>query len=114
MRKTLAAEKIDNKALEAINNFHPQVIKEIEDALAKNEWVIVGMAQNPFVKKARRLLFNQSINFHYIEHGSYFSKWRQRLAIKLWSGWPTYPQVFHRGILIGGFTDLKRFLEKKN
>ena len=26
----------------------------------------------------------------------------KRLAIKLWSGWPTFPQVFVRGELIGG------------
>ena len=31
-----------------------------------------------------------------------FSEWKKRLAIKLWSGWPTFPQVFVRGTLIGG------------
>ena len=36
------------------------------------------------------------------EYGSYFSKWKERLAIKLWSGWPTFPQVFVRASLIGG------------
>jgi hypothetical protein len=33
----------------------------------------------------------------YLEYGSYFSKWKERLAIKLWSGWPTFPQVFVDG-----------------
>ncbi|MDB4971522.1 MAG: hypothetical protein JWN44_7211, partial [Myxococcales bacterium] len=27
---------------------------------------------------------------------------KRRLAIKLWSGWPTFPQVFVRGTLLGG------------
>jgi monothiol glutaredoxin len=30
---------------------------------------------------------------------------KERLAIKLWSGWPTFPQVYVHGVLIGG-TDL--------
>jgi glutaredoxin-related protein len=25
----------------------------------------------------------------------------------MWSGWPTFPQVFVKGALIGGFNDLK-------
>ena len=37
--------------------------------------------------------------------------WRERLAIKLWSGWPTFPQVFVKGALIGGFQELKGKLD---
>ncbi len=48
------------------------------------------------------MLNEAKIAFTYIEYGSYFSEWRKRLAIKLWSGWPTFPQVFVRGELIGG------------
>ncbi|MFZ4713247.1 MAG: glutaredoxin [Bacteriovoracaceae bacterium] len=38
--------------------------------------------------------------------------WKQRLAIKLWSGWATYPQVFIDGKLIGGFKDLEAKLSR--
>lgn len=72
--------------------------------------VVVGMAQNPFVKKARAALEKAGIPFTYLEYGSYFSQWKERLAIKLWSGWPTFPQVFVRGTLVGGFTDVERMI----
>ena len=45
-------------------------------------------------------------------YGGYFSAWKERLAIKLWSGWPTFPQVFVRQTLIGGASDTYKALEK--
>ncbi|MFT5930783.1 MAG: monothiol glutaredoxin, partial [Oceanospirillaceae bacterium] len=32
------------------------------------------------------------------------------LAIKMWSGWPTYPQVFVNGTLVGGASDLQKLI----
>ncbi len=60
------------------------------------------MAQNPHVKNVRKALDDAGIPFKYLEFGSYLSSWRPRLAIKIWSGWPTFPQVFVRGVLLGG------------
>jgi len=82
--------------------FHTDVIGEVERAVKAHPVVVVGMAQNPHVKNVRKALKDAAIDFHYLEYGSYFSKWKERLAIKLWSGWPTFPQVFVRGVLIGG------------
>jgi len=109
MRKILNSDKIESQALKAIQNYHAEVVTEAENAIAANEWVIIGMKQNPVVKSARNHLKGLNISFHYIEHGSYFSMWKPRLAIKLWSGWPTFPQVFHKGVLIGGYSDLKKY-----
>jgi monothiol glutaredoxin len=106
MRKTLAKDKIHNDALQSMTDFHSEAITEVENAIAKNEWVVVGMAQNLVVKKARKILDDRGVKYHYIEHGSYFAGWKPRLAIKLWSGWPTFPQVFHKGVLVGGADDL--------
>ncbi len=50
----------------------------------------------------RKALAAAGIDFKYLEYGSYFSSWKPRLAIKLWSGWPTFPQVFVKGELLGG------------
>jgi monothiol glutaredoxin len=58
------------------------------------------------------LLTQKNFKFEYIEHGGYLSKWKERLAIKLWSGWPTFPQVFHKGHLVGGFKDLEKYLSR--
>jgi monothiol glutaredoxin len=110
MRNILANQDIDSKALEAIANFHKDTVAEVQAHVQKHEWVIVGMRQNPVVKSARRHLDQRKVTFHYLEYGSYLSGWKPRLAIKLWSGWPTYPQVFHKGRLIGGFNDLKAYL----
>lgn len=110
MRKTLSDSEMTPGAQSAIVNFHPSAVEEVIKALKDNEWVIVGMAQNPHVQKARRFLEAKNIKYHYIQHGGYFSQWKIRLAIKLWSGWPTFPQVFHRGKLVGGASDLTKYL----
>jgi monothiol glutaredoxin len=111
MRKTLSSEKLHAGAQSAINQFHSDVVAEVENAIANNEWVVVGMKQNPVVTKGRGLLKARGIEYKYIEHGSYFGGWKKRLAIKLWSGWPTFPQVFHKGVLIGGAQDLEKYLK---
>ncbi len=68
------------------------------------------MGINPFVKKARKALDAAGIGFHYLEYGSYFSMWRERTALKMWTGWPTLPMVFVRGTLVGGANDLDRLI----
>lgn len=83
-------------------DFHAGIVRDVEQAIAQSPVVVVGMAQNPHVKKVRKALTDAGVAFTYLEFGSYFSKWRERLAIKLWTGWPTFPQVFVRGVLIGG------------
>ena len=109
MRQILSSDKIHLEALHAIENFNKSVILDVDSAIRNNDWVVVGMAQNPIVKNAKKFLSDKNINFNYLEYGSYFSAWKLRLAIKLWSGWPTYPQVFHKGMLIGGFDELKKY-----
>lgn len=94
-----------------MRGYHITTVNEVRDAIAKHAIVVVGMAHNPVVKKARQILKTAELDFHYLEYGNYFSMWRPRLAIKLWSGWPTYPQVFVKGQLIGGADDLKALLE---
>ena len=101
-RPLLIQAAVSPAALEKIARFHPDVVGEVKGAIANNDVVIVGMAQNPHVRKTRQALDQAKIRFVYLEYGSYLSKWKERLAIKLWSGWPTFPQVFVKGVLIGG------------
>lgn len=109
MRRVLPNEKLHTIAQNAIKSFHSDFVDEVEKAVQQNEWVIVGMKQNPVVKQARKHLDGLGIKYKYIEEGSYMGGWKRRLAIKLWSGWPTFPQVFHNGVLIGGYKDLKEY-----
>jgi glutaredoxin-related protein len=101
-RPLLGVEKIRPAALAKMTGFHSDVVREVSDAVARHDVVVVGMAQNPHVKNVRKALADAGIPFTYLEYGSYFSAWQRRLAIKLWSGWPTFPQVFVRGVLVGG------------
>ena len=101
-RRLLSPASIAPEALNKVTSFHADVIGEVEAAVAKDDVVVVGMAQNPHVKRARKALESAGIVFTYLEYGSYLGEWRKRLAIKMWSGWPTFPQVFVRGVLVGG------------
>jgi glutaredoxin-related protein len=94
--------KIDQKASEAINEFHSKFLANVKDVVERDIFVVVGMKQNPVVRGLRKDLTAADIEFTYLEYGSYLSMWKERLSIKLWSGWPTFPQVFVRGTLIGG------------
>ncbi len=114
MRKTLDQIKVHPEAQKAISGFHSQLVQEVDGAIKQHDWVVVGMAQNPVVKNARKYLTKNGVQFHYIERGSYLSKWKERLAVKLWSGWPTFPQVFHKGVLIGGFSNLIKYWPPKH
>jgi glutaredoxin-related protein len=98
----LPKDKVSPAALEKMQSFHKDVIDEVKRALKDHRVVVIGMAWNSHVGKVRRALREAGIEHHYMEFGNYVSGWRKRLAIKLWSGWPTFPQVFVDGVLIGG------------
>lgn len=101
-RDLLPVDKIRPEAARKIAEFHPDIVREVKDAVSSHDVVVVGMAQNPHVKNVRKALTDAGVTFKYLEYGSYLSKWRERLALKMWSGWPTFPQVFVRGALVGG------------
>lgn len=91
--------------------YHSTVLDEVRQAVASADVVVVGMAQNPSCAKAHRRLEAAGVPHTYLVYGSYFSAWKPRLAIKMWSGWPTFPQVFVQGALIGGCDDLVAALD---
>src|SRR5439155_18194809 len=94
------------KVTEQIAAFHKDYLDQVKKLVAEHDIVVVGMAQNPVVPRARKLLDDAGLKYAYIGHGSYLSGYRRRLAVKLWSGWPWFPQVFVKGVLIGGAKDL--------
>ena len=91
--------------------FHAPVVEEVATAIRSHDVVVVGMSLNPHVRRARKALDDAGVAHHYIEYGGYLNMWKQRLAIKLWSGWPTFPQVFVKGSLIGGANETSHMLE---
>ena len=111
MRPILEESRIHPAVREKIASYRHAVVKEVQDAVAANAVVVVGMRQNPWPRKARRLLDAAGIAYKYLEYGSYLSGWRRRLALKMWTGWPTFPMVFVRGSLVGGAQDLERLIQ---
>ena len=96
---------------ETIASHHADIVREVQAAIAANAIVVVGMAQNPFPKKVRRMLEQQGQSFKYLEYGNYLSGWRRRNALKMWTGWPTFPMVFVKGMLVGDAGDVHQLIE---
>lgn len=94
-----------------VANHHADFVQAVQRAVAQHAVVVVGMRQNPHPKRARRALDAAGIAHHDIDHGNYFSGWRERNALKLWTGWPTLPMVFVRGTLVGGANDLIKLID---
>jgi glutaredoxin-related protein len=69
------------------------------------------MTQNPVVTKVKKQLESAGIGYFYLEYESYLSQWKRRLALKMWSGWPTFPMVFCNGVLLGGAKDVKLLID---
>ena len=105
-RPILDESHIHSAVRERIATYHGDIVKEVQEAIAKHDVVVIGMAQNPAPKKARKALDAAGISHHYLEYGSYFNTWRRRSALKMWTGWPTFPMVFVKGVLVGGADDL--------
>lgn len=113
-RKILDDSAIHPSIRDQVSSYQHQIVAEVQAAITAHRFTVVGMAQNPYCKKARQALTAAGLEFHYLEYGSYLSKWRERGALKMWTGWPTFPMVFVDGSLIGGYTDLKQRLDSGN
>ena len=107
MRPILPEDKIHPAVREKVATNRMDYVHQVQAAMAANAVVVVGMGINPMPKKARKLLDEAGVAYKYLEYGSYLSEWRQRNAIKMWTGWPTFPQVFVKGSLVGGADDLQ-------
>jgi glutaredoxin-related protein len=109
-RQVLDEQQIHPAIRATWSGYKADLIGEVQAAAARHAVLVVGMRQNRFPRQARKALDEAGVPFHYLEYGSYFSDWRRRLALKMWTGWPTFPMVFVKGMLVGGASDLKRLI----
>lgn len=91
--------------------YFPGPVAEVAAAVAANDVVVVGVAWNQPARKARHALDEAGIPYRYLEYGSYLRGWKLRVALKLWAGWPTFPQVYVKGTLIGGARETRALLK---
>ncbi|MEZ7812939.1 MAG: glutaredoxin-related protein [Paracoccaceae bacterium] len=110
-RSIFSLEKIHPAVKDKVANFHQNIVAEVQDAVAGNRIVVVGMRYNDSVWRARRALTKAGLDFKYMEYGSYTSGWHHRLTLKMWTGWPTFPMVFVEQTFVGGGSDLAALLK---
>ncbi|OBV36923.1 glutaredoxin domain-containing protein [Janthinobacterium psychrotolerans] len=106
-RAILDESQIHPAARPLIGGKHADIVREVQAAIAAHQVVVVGMAINPFPRKARKILDVLGTPYQYLQYGSYFNQWHRRNALKMWSGWPTFPMVFVNGVLVGGASELQ-------
>jgi monothiol glutaredoxin len=111
-RAILDPERLHPAIRERVAGLHTDVVAEVQAALAAHPVVVVGLRGNPFVRRARRALDAAGVAHHDLVFGGYLSQWRRRNALKMWTGWPTFPMVFVKGQLVGGADDLQRLIDR--
>jgi glutaredoxin-related protein len=109
-RSILEESRLHPAIRERVATLHADILAEVQRAVVAHPVVVVGMAQNPFPKRARRALERAGVPHFDLDYGSYFSQWRRRNALKMWTGWPTFPMVFVRGQLVGGAQELEKLI----
>ena len=109
-RPILDEAHIHGAIRETIANHHQSIVREVQAAIALDPVVVVGMGMNPMPKKARKALDAAGVSHKYLEYGNYFNNWRRRNALKMWTGWPSFPMVFVNGALVGGADDLIKLI----
>jgi glutaredoxin-related protein len=109
-RHVLPEDRLHPAIRDKVAASHRDIVDEVQAAIAQHAVVVVGMKQNPHPRRARKALAAHGTPFHYLQYGSYFSAWRRRTALKMWTGWPTFPMVFVKGTLVGGASDLQKLI----
>ncbi len=109
-RTTLEEARLHPAIRERIATLNADIVHNVQAAASTNPVLVVGMAGNPFVRRARKALAAADVASHYLEYGSYFSAWRKRNALKMWTGWPTFPMIFVKGTLVGGAEQIEALI----
>ena len=110
-RSMLPNDRIDAAIRDKVNSDYADTVAEVRNAVETTPVVVVGMEYNPHVARARKALEKAGVSFQYCCYGGYTREWRRRTAIKMWSGWHTFPHVFVKGTLVGGADEIIALIE---
>lgn len=111
MRQLFDETRVHAAIRPRIEAYQAELVTQVQRLIENHRVVVVGMTMNPFPGRARRLLDQHQIVYEYLGIGSYLNGWRKRLALKLWTGWTTFPMIFVQGTFIGGYQDLERLIQ---
>jgi monothiol glutaredoxin len=109
-RTVLEEARLHPAIREQVATLNADIVHNVQAAASSNPVLVVGMAGNPVVRRVRKALTAAEVAHHYLEYGSYFSEWRRRNALKMWTGWPTFPMVFVKGVLVGGGSEIEALI----
>jgi glutaredoxin-related protein len=104
-------DRVHPAAAEKLGGYQAELIERVRGLVSQHDVVVVGMTMNPFPGRARKLLEQQRVAYEYLGLGSYFSQWRVRLGLKMWTGWPTFPMIFVKRTFIGGYSELRGLVQ---
>lgn len=110
-RNFLPLDRVDSAIKDKVDSEYADTVQQVIQAVENEPVVVVGMRHNPHVIRARKALTQAGVEFTYLRYGSYTGGWRRRTAIKMWSGWHTFPQVFVGGVLVGGADEIIHLIE---
>ncbi len=110
-RPVLSLDRVHPSVQPKLGGKHQDFVEQVEAATRSHAVVVVGLGWSPPSRNACAALRAAGIAHEYIQHGNYLSGWRRRNALKMWTGWPTFPMVFVRGTFIGGAADLTKLIE---
>ena len=91
--------------------FQQPFVEELQCMINNFEIVVVGVQLNSKSRQVSTLLQASEHDFKELYLRPWLMDRRKKLAVMLWSGWPTFPQVFIRGMLIGGEQELRRAIQ---
>lgn len=96
------------------NNFEAKC----QDFLPKKswDWVIYGIEHCPYCVKAKELLKNQKIKYLYfdVQKAPFNGKEEYKKLMKdHLQEHKTFPAVFHKGKLLGGYSDLYNYFDEE-
>jgi glutaredoxin-related protein len=109
-RSILDEARLHPAIRERVATLNADIVHNVQAAAGSNAVLVVGMKGNQVVRRAKKALEAAGIPFHYLEYGSYLSEWRRRNALKMWTGWPTFPMVFVKGVLVGGGDEIEALI----
>lgn len=104
-------DKVDDAIRAKVESDYADTVEEVRQAVASQDVVVLGMEYNPHCVRARKMLTAAGVPFTYLSYGGYTKEWRRRTAIKMWSGWHTFPHVFVKGVLVGGADELQALIQ---
>lgn len=90
----------------------PQTAAQVRRTIKRHPLVIFGLSYCPWCKKAETLLGASNPAVVLIDGQPHGSMNKTRKTLKRISKMNTFPQIFLKGRLLGGFTDTEKKLRK--